>query len=375
MTNLTKKSLLNSLALAKKFCDKAIPFVQISIDYNKMNVKVFGDVNYSCDFTLPEPINQAIITFADISDLTNLIRSIPGESIFLSVQDDKIHVTDSDRMVSSSFGESRDEVTFDFIMPDSMKAKTVNFEPGELQKILGKIAHAMSKEDVRYYLNGIYFDLQSHKIVAANGHVMAIADYTFESMDEISNFILPRQAIEGILSSSFPKTAPVSLTTDGHRIVLTCQDHFIVSKTVEDNFPKYHRIIKTEAIKTEPIENWVAASHGEKITFQRSTLLKALKAMKAGKNDTVKITFLADNMAELSKGALTYKVSAKITDSPEKPIDYIGFNVKYLISVAEVLESDNLVMSPTLYQNSIYPTDPIIIADNQVYQVLMPCRI
>lgn len=100
---------------------------------------------------------------------------------------------------------------------------------------LAYVAKAMSKEQVRYYLNGICFDKGQY--VATDGHRLHAV--TCDALD-LDKVIVPREAIEYAIASKV-KTVRFMFCENG--VQIDCDDMSIITRYIDGTFPDYERVI------------------------------------------------------------------------------------------------------------------------------------
>jgi len=154
---------------------------------------------------------------------------------------------------------------------------------GALLKHIQKISYAISTEETRYYLNGIYIHPENDQLVsvATDGHRMAVykSDLdgsfnidSFDALHEKSGCIIPRLALT-IITDCLPKSGSNSHAkygfiekNDTHLFHLSINDDIrISSKLVDGTFPDYKKVFP----KSED---------GAPISLNRKTFSKAITA-------------------------------------------------------------------------------------------------
>jgi DNA polymerase-3 subunit beta len=117
-----------------------------------------------------------------------------------------------------------------------------------LRRVLDSTAFAMSNEETRIYLNGIYLDPldKGLRLVATDGHrlshhLLPRADLD-DDIDGLPGIILPRQTVARLMKI-LPKEGNVSLRYSEGRIAVTFEEVQVVSKLVDGVFPDYRRLI------------------------------------------------------------------------------------------------------------------------------------
>ncbi|MEK7991416.1 MAG: DNA polymerase III subunit beta [Thiotrichaceae bacterium] len=117
-----------------------------------------------------------------------------------------------------------------------------------LRDLLSQTSFAIANNDVRYYLNGICFDLQRDRlsVVATDGHRLALAETAFDLGDaEPIKVIVPKKAVielERMLDGG--EGEEVQISVDENHIKFVVSDTLIItSKLIDGKFPDYYNVI------------------------------------------------------------------------------------------------------------------------------------
>ena len=237
-----------------------------------------------------------------------------------------------------------------------------------LKNMIDKISLAISTEETRYYLNGIYVhvhDGTSEKKlrgVATDGHRLARFETDLptgaENMDGI---IIPRKAVTELRKLIDNIDDEIQIEISSSKIRFTFAHVAFTSKLIDGSFPDYERVIpdnndKLLAINTKSLYDAV-----DRVAIISIERMRAVKL-------------------HISNGQLQLSVSSKDQGDAEEEIevifDYddleIGFNARYLTDILKQINSDSVDL---LLNDS---SAPVIINqhdNNDVLYVLMPMRI
>ena len=100
-----------------------------------------------------------------------------------------------------------------------------------------------AKNDVRYYLNGVYLDFPKGRIVATNGHIMFVGQIETATLPPV---IVPRELVEGALRSLTKRareTFDIAISIDGDAITLTTAGNSFSGNRIDGRFPEYERVV------------------------------------------------------------------------------------------------------------------------------------
>jgi len=252
----------------------------------------------------------------------------------------------------------------------------------DLLHLLDRTHYAMSNEETRYYLNGVYLHAVERgdwqlRAVATNGHVLARADVPLpEAADAMPPVIVPRQMVE--ILRDWLKAAPGDATA-----AVTVTDRLIrveapwlgqgalgatvSSKLIDGDFPDYQRAIPTGGTTR------VIVSADDLVAAARRAVVAA-NAMKEGRAVKLAIA-LAGNRAEIRISGNSAQ-GAEAESAVDADLDgealEVGFNAAYLAATVEALACDTVAIAtngpgdPARFENP---------ADDSVGAVVMPMRV
>ncbi|MDQ0349770.1 DNA polymerase III subunit beta [Ancylobacter vacuolatus] len=215
-----------------------------------------------------------------------------------------------------SLGRLEDGVAFDI--------------PGHaLADALARVKFAISTEETRYYLNGIYLHRDPQvadrlRLVATDGHRLSLASLTVEGLPEFPGVIVPRKAVDELerLAQAADK-APLALLLSPVKLAATLGKARFTTKLIDGTFPDYGRVI--------PLGNAHVA------TLQAEELLSAVDrvgTVASERGRAVKFTFGAGKL-------VLDVINAEGGGSASEEVDIayaaddiiIGFNGKYVVDL------------------------------------------
>jgi hypothetical protein len=218
------------------------------------------------------------------------------------------------------------------------------------------VSKAVSHEETRYYLNGIYFDGQN--MVATDGHRLhckpLFADNCHGFGD--NNPILPRRAVNLILSAMKEyKASHVDIAFTDSKAIVTIGEFMLVSKLIDGTFPDYKKVIPdmTSPIMQSP--------------FDYSCFKKALPLAKIqSRNYGVKYSAESKAWESFGKSPLPLPDIAGFFLCSDAPAYSVGFNCQYLAETG--------LIGSLIGKGS---TDPHLIkcGHSHKFAVIMPIRV
>ena len=178
-------------------------------------------------------------------------------------------------------------------VPNFKETRAVSLPQEKLRSMLRKTSYAISTDETRLVLNGIFFSVKDNKVtmVATDGRRLALVDEEVEGLGEGTfEFIVPTKAVNE-LSRLLQGSGDVEVRPRENQVAFNLRGEggiavVVISKLVEGNYPNYRQVIPTQV--------------KERVGIQREELLQALKRaeiMTNEKSNSVKMTFSKNNLA------------------------------------------------------------------------------
>ena len=114
-----------------------------------------------------------------------------------------------------------------------------------LHECIEKVSHAMAKDDVRYYLNGMLFEITQTGVrcVGTDGHRLAMQALEAEiNIEDAYQVIIPRKSV-GLLSKVMQHANKINVSIGKTLIVIKAGDTCLKSKLIDAQFPQYGNVI------------------------------------------------------------------------------------------------------------------------------------
>jgi DNA polymerase-3 subunit beta len=237
-----------------------------------------------------------------------------------------------------------------------------------LRRLIDRTRFAMSTEETRYYLNGLYFHASESdgtpvlRIVATDGHRLARVEVPLPSgASGMPGVIVPRKAIGEIRKLIEEVQDDVEISLSDTKIRFAFADAVLTSKLIDGTFPDYDRVIPFGNDKT--------------LEVKRTEFVKAVdlvSTISTEKSRAIKLSLeegsLVLTATSPEAGSAREELDVAYTDGPLE----IGFNSKYLLDITQQIAGDDAKFqlsdsaSPTLVQD---------MGDTSALYVLMPMRV
>lgn len=325
------------------------------------------DLDIEISESAPAEVERAGQTTAPANYLYDFVRKLPeGTPI-------KLDVSGDDPRLFISAGKSRLHLPIlpagDFpSMPSDGFETKFEIEPTELGRLIDKTRFAISTEETRYYLNGIFFHTVAEgsaaklRAVATDGHRLALADATApKGSTGMPGVIVPRKTINELKRLLDDAADMVEIAVSTQKIRFALGDAVLTSKLIDGSFPEYARVIPKGNAKKLKIDN---KSFSEAVDRVATVSAERSRSVRLAL-DKDKVTLTVNNP---DAGVATEDLVADYRDDAME----IGFNARYLLDVAQQIEGAEALFeladsgSPTLVRDE---------ADDQALYVLMPLRV
>ncbi len=125
-------------------------------------------------------------------------------------------------------------------------SRSFSLKQGELKRLIDQTAFAMAQQDVRYYLNGMLFEMGSDQLrmVATDGHRLAMAEAAVNiGWDEKTQVIVPRKGVMELLRLLEEPDKDIKIELGVNHIRFTTDGMSFTSKLVDGRFPDYEHVV------------------------------------------------------------------------------------------------------------------------------------
>src|SRR5919201_2710576 len=298
----------------------------------RLRVSAF-DLEIGVTGTHPAEVNLTGSVALKHKELYDIVRMLPEKSCVLRREaNNRVKITSGAAEFNIVGQPAEDYPPF----PRTEKVNFVKVDPGSLLEMIEKTQFAISADETRHNLNGVFFETGEGdvKMVATDGHRLSLVQRRLEGQFNLKRgVIVPRKGLfelRRLLSEDQTGTCELGFTeTSG---VFRRGDVTMVMRLIDGIFPDYQQVIPKEADRT--------------VTVDRPRLLDTLKRMSLLSSDR------STNAVrpELQEGSL--KVTSQNPDlgdaKEEIPVSYkgqplqIGFNARYLMDFLPGVDAEQM---------------------------------
>jgi DNA polymerase-3 subunit beta len=234
----------------------------------------------------------------------------------------------------------------------------------ELIRLIDKTKFAISTEETRYYLNGIYFHAAEGKLrcVATDGHRLALAEQAPPAGTEgMPGVIIPRKTIAELRRLIDGSNEDIKISLSDAKIRFTVGSAVLVSKLIDGTFPDYDRVIPKNNDKELVLDTSVFSSAVDRVATISAEKSRSIKLALEG--DTLSLSVNNPEHGNANESLMV--------DYHSEPLE-IGFNAKYLLDVTSQIEGKDV------HFYLADPAAPALVKDTEdpgALFVLMPLRV
>ncbi len=254
-------------------------------------------------------------------------------------------------------------------MEDFLEENSLSIECLDLARIIEYTKFAMSTEETRYNLNGIYLHIKNNEFCSAatDAHRVSVASIVINSKTDSFGVIVPSKTVDELLKIIKDKrniNLKINIFLGDNKIKFQCNDLILVSKLIDGTFPDYTNFI--------PVENT------NKLVINREMLTKSIDrvaTVTVDKFKGIKFVLTASELTISGFGETKGFASEVITFSEEEK-KYakfsgdgisVGLDARYILEVLGVLKEEQVQLyfdklsSPVLIKTTQNPNDNFVI--------------
>ncbi|MDG1168339.1 MAG: DNA polymerase III subunit beta [Sulfitobacter sp.] len=254
------------------------------------------------------------------------------------------------------------------VMASSEYASNFSAPAPVLRRLFDKSKFAISTEETRYYLNGVYMHISDSdgakvlRCVATDGHRLARIDAPIpEGAADMPGVIVPRKTVGELRKLLDDDEMKIAVSVSETKIRFATPEITLTSKVIDGTFPDYTRVIpqgNTRKMEVDAADFARAVDRVATVSSERSRAVKL----------------------QLDEDRLILSVNAPDSGAAEEELAVayaderleIGFNAKYLLEIASQVDRENAVF---LFNSSGDPTLMREGNDTSAVYVVMPMRV
>jgi DNA polymerase-3 subunit beta len=326
---------------------------QLSLTGTDLEVQMFATVNIDSgdqgEITLPA--RKFVDICKSLPDNAEIQLTVDGEKAAIKSGRSRFSLTTLPANEYPSLDNI--ESNFSFEVPQN-----------QLKMLIEQTQFSMAQQDVRYYLNGMLFEISPSGLnaVATDGHRLAICHQDLKiDITEPRQIIIPRKGVLEIARLLDDSDTPVVITLSSNHVRIKLPEVSFTSKLIDGKFPDYQQVIPR--------------LDGTKIVCSRSLLHQAFSRASILSNE--KYRGMRISFSENLMRATVHNPEQEEAEE-EIEVDYhgdefeIGFNVSYLLDALNAVKSDDAELYFTDANHSCLISG---VGDEHSRYVVMPMRL
>ena len=239
----------------------------------------------------------------------------------------------------------------------------ISLTQGELRALIEKTQFSMANQDVRYYLNGMLFEIEGSTLrsVATDGHRMSVAQAPLSVDFAQKQIIVPRKGVQELVKLLDSPEHPVTLQIGSSNLRAEVNNFVFTSKLVDGRFPDYRRVLPQHTNKT--LE---AGCDELRQAFSRAAILSNEKFR------GVRVNLAGSEMRITANNPEQEEAEEMLDVSFDGEAIEIGFNVSYVLDVLNTLRCEQVRISMSDANASALVEN---VDDDSAMYVVMPIRL
>jgi DNA polymerase III subunit beta len=293
------------------------------------------DVSISCG--VEASVKQTGAVTVPVKKLFGIVRELNNPEIEIEVDDKNMCSLRSGASFYKINGLSADEFP---PLPSFKDDKKVVLPQEKIKGMMKKTSFAISTDESRYVLNGIFISLKEHKLtmVATDGRRLALTDEEVDVTEQSQGeFIVPAKAVNE-LNRLLQDKGELEVRYSENQAAFTLKDEkgfsiLIISKLIEGNYPNYRQVIPAEP--------------KERVGLPREEFLHALRRaeiMTSDKSNSVKLSFTKNNLAITANSPEVGEARESLAINYKGKEMAIAFNPRYVIDPLNALPNDEVFL-------------------------------
>ncbi|MBT3910945.1 MAG: DNA polymerase III subunit beta [Rhodospirillaceae bacterium] len=365
-----RAALLKSLGHVQSVVERrnTIPILSnVKIDAGDASVRLNAtDMDLDIVEAAPADVSTPGSTTVSAHTLYDIVRKLPdGAQIDIDAAGDGQVVLSAGRSRFTLASLPTDEFP---VLSGGELPHQFTLSAAELRGLIDRTRFAISTEETRYYLNGIYLHKAESdgtallRAVATDGHRLASVEVPLPAgAEEVPGVIVPRKAVAELRKLIDESGDEVAVSMSESKIRFAFDDAVLTSKLIDGTFPDYQRVIPAGNDKVMEVECKSFADAVDRVSAISSEKSRAIKLALSGGT-------LVLSASSPEHGSATEEIEVAF-DGDELEI---GFNSAYLLDVTRQIEGE---MARFTMADAASPTVMQETDDTSALYVLMPMRV
>jgi DNA polymerase-3 subunit beta len=325
------------------------------------------DMDLAIDDSTEAKVEVPGSTTIPVAMIHSVVKKIPsGAEIKLELHNDKSVTLSAGSSAFTFPSLPVDEFPNFDVVKDDIK---FSINSSVLKALFARVRHAVSNEETRYYLNGVYLHAdtadQVLRTVATDGHRMARAQTDLpQEAENMPGIIVPRKTVDELVKLLDDFVGDVSISISQHKVKFSVGKVVLTSKLIDGKFPDYDKVIPEGNDKALELN-----------TKELTKSIDLVTSVSPDKTKAVKFDITSDKVTLSSSsemlGMATGKQDIAANYNSEENMS-IGFNSRYVLDSLASIEGDKVRLSLSDQNGAVVAEDT---SDDSCIYVLMPMQV
>ena len=319
------------------------------------------DMEMQISLSVDTAVKEELAITVSAKKLLDICRSLPENAeINLTTQESRLQI----KAGKSRFNlQTLPATDYPVMAKAAGNITTITINQNTLKGLFKQVEFAMAQQDIRYYLNGLLFEVTANRlnVVGTDGHRLSFTSTELSQNYEKQELILPRKTVIELIKLLDDSDEDVVIEIATGQVNFTFNDIQLISKIIDGKFPDYTRVI--------PI------GHQNSFTVNRMVILLAMQRASILSNEKyrgIRMVIAKNSLRLISTNSEQEEAEEELEINYIGDALDIGFNVTYMIDVLNNVDSENIVFSFADANSSCLVTVP---DDDDYKYVVMPMRI
>jgi len=346
------------LATEKKTANPILNNFKLSAEEDRLSIYATDLENFLV-MELPARVEETGESSVHADKLTSIVGELSSSEVYMELKEDKLLVKGGKSQFKLVCADPSE-------FPEFPQIQCKNTIPSNLLlKGIPKVEYAISKEDMRYALQGMYVASKEGRLhfVGSDGYRLAL--YMPEGISLEEDLLFPRKSLKVLEKLLKDALGEVEVGKDENFVHVKGEGWQLSARLLEGEYPDYMAVIPTD---------YTISVLLDKNEFENT--LKRLSSVSSSKGFPVKLTLSSDVVhveisdPEFGEG----KDEVDVLESFGNETMEIGFNGKYLLSALEEFDFERV------YLKAIDPDSPVVLESANLEKdpylcIIMPMRL
>jgi DNA polymerase-3 subunit beta len=362
---INRETLLKPLTSVTSIVEKrhTLPILSnllLEVKQNRIHLTA-TDLEMQISLSIESATTGDFSTTISAKKLLDICRSLPDSS--------EINMATNDSRITLKAGKSRFNLQtlpaadYPVMTKTQGESTLVTIGQRQLKDLLKQVEFAMAQQDIRYYLNGLLFEVVANRlnIVGTDGHRLSFTSTELKQNYDKQDVILPRKTVIELIKLLDDSDEDVQIELASNQVNFSFSHFKLISKVIDGKFPDYNRVIPT--------------GHQNSFTTDRVGVLLAMQRASILSNEKyrgIRMVLSNNNLKLISTNSDQEEAEEELEINYAGDNLDIGFNVTYLIDVLNNTSSEQVTFSFADANSSCLITVP---NNNDYKYVVMPMRI